>query len=97
MVDFGPCAAVEVIALADIWTCSDLCVCASDTHQTSISDTLNGGIQERNDRSIRIEVDNIKLNVLFAVNQHHVGVLQGLFILGGIELVQFEVVFHEFV
>lgn len=95
--DFGSCAAVEVIAFADIWTCSDLRICASDAHQTSISDTLNGGIQERNDWSIRIEVDNIKLNVFFAVNQHHIGVLQGLLVLGGIELVQLEVVFHEFV
>lgn len=92
--DFCPGSPVVVVTLADVWPGCHLVVSACYAHQPPVADAVDWGVEEGHDWTVRVQVDDIELQLLFQVYHHHVRVLQRLLVLGRVELVQLEVVLH---
>ena len=60
VVHFGPSRAIIVETLGQIRPAEDSCIGAGDTEQAAFFDGPYRGIQERNNRAIRIQIDDVK-------------------------------------
>lgn len=88
---------VEVEAFGEVRAAENASVCAGDAQQSSLSHCSDGCVQERDDWAVGVQVNDVETSSFGWVSEQDVGVLEAELVGVGVQLVEFEVIFHEFV